>query len=55
MHSKGRPKKLKMVGCQRIDVELYKNFYAILGVRIQITLAINNQNLPQLMTKSNHN
>ena len=31
MHSKARLKKLKMVGCWRIDVELYENFYAKLG------------------------
>lgn len=28
MHSKTRLKKLKMVGCRRIDIELYKNLYA---------------------------
>ena len=37
MHSKARLKKLKMVGCWRIDVELYKNFYAKLGVQIRTT------------------
>ena len=40
MHSKARLKKLKMVGCQRIDVELYKNFYAKLGVQILTTLVV---------------
>ena len=34
MHSKARLKKLKLVSCWRIDVELYKNFYAKLGVQI---------------------
>ena len=39
MHSKAKLKKMKMVGCWRIDVELYKNFYAKLGVQIRTTLA----------------
>ena len=52
MHSKARLKKLKMVGCWRIDVELYKNFYTKLGVQIwttpvqfwsEIILVISNQ------------
>ena len=38
MHSKAKLKKMKMVGCWRIDVELYKNFYAKLGVQIRATL-----------------
>ena len=38
MHSKARLKKLKMVRCRRIDIELYKNFYAKLGVQIWTAL-----------------
>ena len=30
-----------MVGCQRIDVELYENSYAKLGVQIRTTLVSN--------------
>ena len=38
MHSKARLKKLRMMRCQRTDVEFYKNFYAKLGVQIWTTL-----------------
>ena len=45
MHWKARlKKKLKMVGCRSIDVELYKNFYAKLGVQIWATLAASSRN-----------
>ena len=40
MYSKARLKKLKMVGCWRIDVELYKNFYTKLGVQIRTILEL---------------
>ena len=38
MHSKARLKKLETMRCQRIDVELYKNFYTKKGVQIRTTL-----------------
>ena len=52
MHSKARLKKLETMRCQRIDVELYKNFY--LTNRFHVAVHLSN-NRSQMTSKCGKN